>query len=211
MPLTQLALVDTTQLEFDLEDVADAIRAKSGGSAQLAFPAGFISEIGNIPTGITPTGTKQITENGTFDVTQYASAEVNVSGGGGGIESASGQIVLASADANTHIVVSGLSFTPNAFLCYGETSTGKTSGGMKFAGFRCLFTKVYANDPPSSSKTDYVTSNLPDSLFDLDATSASADAQFCKVLNDGFELLPAQSNRPFEAGVTYYWKAWRFE
>ena len=90
MPLTQLALVDSAQLESDLSDVADAIRAKSGGSGTLAFPAGFISEIGNIQTGITPTGTKQIsiTENGTTteDVTNYASAEitVNVQSGGSG-------------------------------------------------------------------------------------------------------------------------------
>lgn len=44
-------LVDSTQLDTDLTAVADAIRAKSGGSAQLAFPAGFVSEIGNIPSG----------------------------------------------------------------------------------------------------------------------------------------------------------------
>lgn len=67
----------------DLTSVANAIRAKSGGSSQLAFPAGFVSAIDAIPTGITPTGTKQITENGTFDVTQFASAEVNVPAGGG--------------------------------------------------------------------------------------------------------------------------------
>ena len=44
-------LVDSAQLDSDLGDVADAIRAKSGGSGQLAFPAGFISEIGSIETG----------------------------------------------------------------------------------------------------------------------------------------------------------------
>ena len=34
-----------------MTSVADAIRAKSGGSAGLAFPSGFISEIGNISSG----------------------------------------------------------------------------------------------------------------------------------------------------------------
>ncbi len=44
-------MVDSTQLDSDLTSVADAIRAKSGGSGQLAFPSGFVSEIGNIPSG----------------------------------------------------------------------------------------------------------------------------------------------------------------
>ena len=32
----------------ELEDVADAIRAKSGTQSELEFPSGFVSEIGNI-------------------------------------------------------------------------------------------------------------------------------------------------------------------
>ena len=44
-------LVDSTQLDADLTSVANAIRAKSGGSSQLAFPSGFVSEIGSIQTG----------------------------------------------------------------------------------------------------------------------------------------------------------------
>ena len=82
-------LVDSTQLDADLTSVANAIRAKGGTSASLVFPSGFVSAVQAIPTGITPTGTKQIsiTQNGTTteDVTNYADAEitVNVSGGGG--------------------------------------------------------------------------------------------------------------------------------
>ena len=44
-------LVDSTQLDSDLTSVANAIRTKGGTSAQLAFPAGFVSAIAAIPTG----------------------------------------------------------------------------------------------------------------------------------------------------------------
>ena len=44
-------LVDSTQLNTDLTAVANAIRAKSGGSTPLVFPGGFVSEIGSIQTG----------------------------------------------------------------------------------------------------------------------------------------------------------------
>lgn len=44
-------LVDSTQLDADLTSVANAIRAKGGTSASLAFPADFVSAIAAIPTG----------------------------------------------------------------------------------------------------------------------------------------------------------------
>ena len=73
-------LVDSTQLDSDLTSVANAIRTKGGTSASLAFPNDFVTAIGDIQTGITPTGTKQIsvTSNGTTteDVTNYANAEI---------------------------------------------------------------------------------------------------------------------------------------
>lgn len=43
--------IDSSAINSDLTSVANAIRAKSGGTGQLAFPAGFISEINNIPAG----------------------------------------------------------------------------------------------------------------------------------------------------------------
>ncbi len=68
-------LVDSAQLDSDLEDVADAIRAKSGGSSLLAFPAGFISEIGNISgSGASlPDGLKDIS----FDISGWATGSVS--------------------------------------------------------------------------------------------------------------------------------------
>lgn len=44
-------LVDSTQLDADLTAVANAIRTKGGTSAQMAFPAGFVSAVEAIETG----------------------------------------------------------------------------------------------------------------------------------------------------------------
>lgn len=72
--------VDSTQLDSDLTSVANAIRAKSGGSGQLAFPAGFVSEIGNISGGMAPptTAVAQFEVSATFS-TQPAKIVFNAS------------------------------------------------------------------------------------------------------------------------------------
>ena len=44
-------LVDSAQLESDLTDIADAIRAKTGKSTSMEFPGEFVSEIGSISGG----------------------------------------------------------------------------------------------------------------------------------------------------------------
>lgn len=44
-------LVDSSQLDADLTNVADAIRTKGGTSASLAFPAGFVNAIENFESG----------------------------------------------------------------------------------------------------------------------------------------------------------------
>ena len=64
-----------------LTSVADAIRDKCETTSELVFPEGFVSAIGSIVKdggGITPVGTINITTNGEHDVTNFASANVNV-------------------------------------------------------------------------------------------------------------------------------------
>lgn len=58
--------------------IANAIRTKRGISGTLTLDQ-MATEIGNIQTGITPRDTKTIIANGTYDVTEFASAMVNVS------------------------------------------------------------------------------------------------------------------------------------
>ena len=62
----------------DLVNAADAIRSKLGVT-DTYYVSELSSAIQSIETGgIVPSGTISITENGTVDVIQYASAEVNV-------------------------------------------------------------------------------------------------------------------------------------
>lgn len=64
-----------------LSAIANAIRNKTGKSEELTLDQ-MVSEIGDIQTGdgITPTGTTNITLNGEYDVTQFAKADVNITG-----------------------------------------------------------------------------------------------------------------------------------
>ena len=67
-----------------MSSIANAIRTKGGTSASLLFPDGFLTAIGNIPTGDPPTLiTKSITENGTYSAASdnadgYSSVTVSI-------------------------------------------------------------------------------------------------------------------------------------
>ena len=109
-------LVDKDFLEDGLEEICDEIRLKTGGTADLAFPTEMKQAVRSITSsGITPTGKKEITENGDdIDVTTYAAVKVNVSTGGDPVEQAvpeisvsAGGLVTASATQSAGIVAYG--------------------------------------------------------------------------------------------------------
>ena len=75
-------LVNQDFLEDGLELICDKIRLKTGGTGLLAFPVEIAAAVESIATGsggITPTGKKEITENGdNIDVTNFAAVKVAV-------------------------------------------------------------------------------------------------------------------------------------
>lgn len=94
-------LVDSSQLDTDLSSVANAIRTKGGTSAQLAFPAGFVSAIGDIPTGSSDSIEDQVlgyTPRG--DVTYIPTKDVPIAGICGKKGMTHLTIDFASASAN---------------------------------------------------------------------------------------------------------------
>ena len=67
--------------ETNLTNIAEAIRGKNGETTTYK-PNEMAAAIEAIQTGIEPTGEIEITENGTYDVTDYATAIVAVEGSG---------------------------------------------------------------------------------------------------------------------------------
>lgn len=130
----------------ELMELADAIRAKSGTSAQLVYPTGFVSAIQAIQTGVTPR----------LIVTTSAGAAVTATKGSktvSGTAGADGTCTLELSEAGEWSVTSSLN---------GNSKTQTVLIGTQTADIR-LFEPVFANNSWETIIAACRSGNVPDS------------------------------------------------
>ena len=151
-----------------LTDIADAIRTKTGSEA-LIYPADMDTEILSIQTGIVPTSSINITTNGTHDVTNYASAVVNVPTGGTGGEhtiayptNLEHQSITVAIITNDTDVGGVYTANPCGYQVYLSAGSGYEPGHIVIDGvdsshssatFNPLFKNVVITATPATLKT----------------------------------------------------------
>lgn len=144
-----------------LTAIANSIRGKTGESSTMTLDQ-MPTKITNIPTGITPTGTINITTNGTHDVTNYASANVSV-GSVNTYKIATGTITPNSG----HMYIThNLNSTKLIVMVQGRINTKITSQYKTIAGtwFSDDFLADHLTDNLTYDVSEY-SSALPDGLI----------------------------------------------
>ena len=173
--------------------VTKEITANGTYTASNDSADGYSSVTVNVPSsGITPTGSINITTNGTHDVTNYASAVVNVSSGG--TPSATAHTIYFEFSDNTNTTITG--YWDDSFVSDAITATEPTAYGQKTVTLAQLDGVTWYSYSPSTetwetlfSGTTQLISDTPYPYFwiaDLSDVSISVGSVW-RVTMDGVE------------------------
>lgn len=181
-------MVTHTTLRSLFTAIANAIRTKTGGSAEIVADD-FPTAIAAIPTGTTPTGTKSITitENGvtTEDVTDYASVQISTDVVGYKVYNDGNTHLYISINEVTRKLALQIALYGSLAIDWGDGSTSTLSGTNSsttkrasheyarggFYHIRCTFTPAVLGASCNFAKGTYFGSNI---FSDADGSANSA-------------------------------------
>lgn len=163
-----------------LSDIADTIRAKLGVT-DTYLPSEMADAIDDIGGGVTPTGTINITANGTYDVTDYASADVAIPGASGSF----------TPDSNSKTATISIPFEPSGVFCYSDYDGFPTDNSWKMFSFACI----------DLTNGGYRVTRYGPSNYNVAARAGNSFSYA-----DG--TFTATMDYNFVSGITYKWRAW---
>ena len=165
--------------ENDIKNIANAIRSKNGSSDQYTVSQ-MAYAINNIPQGggggITPTGSLEITTNGTYDVASFAQAIVHVTGASSSLPANVKTGVLQLEDSATEAITinHGCISTPTKVICLPlDYVTGKGTIGGIYVDGAVIGISSAADSVKSYSTAVAAISNVNETSFDFTPRSAS--------------------------------------
>lgn len=181
--------------DTELTDIADAIRAKGGTSAQLSFPNGYTTAIAAIPTGINPSGTINITSAGTTDVTNYAIASVAA-----GTE---GTPTATKGAVNNHAIAVTPSVTNSAGYIAGGTKTGTA---VSVAASEVVSGTYTVTGSGTKDVTNYASASIASGSASTPATTVTANPTI-SVSNGGLITASVSTTKSVTPSVSAGWVA----
>ena len=195
-----MSVAETIQeLATDIGNAYDEVQSKGGTIPQNKDTNNLATAIGTIQTGITPTGQISITQNGTYDVTNYASASVAVAGG---LRYATGTFTLTSSQF-APVINWNLDFLPSLVFVRPANATTETTTGI-WGSYFILKKDYYTGEEISP----FLVSTIRIVYYYLNGNFRSqAPSNGGIVEQDKLTLGYYTTDAPWKANVEYRWYA----